>query len=346
MKGGDRMKPLLKVDNLHLSFYLQKQEVKVLRGVQFQVQPGETVALVGESGCGKSLTARSIMGILPHIPHKIKEGSIEYKGRDLLKLPIREMERVRGKEIAMIFQDPMTSLNPTMKVGWQIAEGVMKHEGMKGKQAYNRAIELLSLCGIPEPETRAGQYPHEFSGGMRQRAMIAMALSCSPRLLIADEPTTALDVTIQAQIIELLKKIQQDTGTSILLITHDLGVVASLSDRVVVMYAGEIVEAGKAGEIFYAPRHPYTRGLIRSVPRVDQVKGGWVDAIPGAPPDLNRLPKGCVFASRCGDAMEKCFRQPPVLKGQGHVSACWVHTALQHQGSQGVVYRVRGKSHG
>lgn len=342
------MKPLLEVKELHLSFTLNNREVRVLRGVQFEVNEGETVALVGESGCGKSLTARAIMGILPHIPHKIKGGSIAYKGRDLLKLPPREMERVRGKEIAMIFQDPMTSLNPTMKVGWQIAEGVMKHEGIRGKQALERAIELLKMCGIPEAETRAGQYPHEFSGGMRQRAMIAMALSCSPRLLIADEPTTALDVTIQAQIIELLKKIQQDTGTSILLITHDLGVVASLSDRVVVMYAGEIVEAGKAGEIFYAPRHPYTKGLIRSVPRVDQIKGGWVDAIPGSPPDLSQLPKGCVFASRCADAMEKCYRQAPILRGEGkgHVSACWVHTALQSQGNQGVVYRVRGKSHG
>lgn len=342
------MEPLLKVDQLHLSFYLHNREVKVLRGVQFQVQPGETVALVGESGCGKSLTARSIMGILPRIPHKIKRGSIEYKGRDLFKLSPREMEKVRGKEIAMIFQDPMTSLNPTMKVGWQIAEGLMKHEGLKGKEAYSKAIELLALCGIPEGETRVGQYPHEFSGGMRQRAMIAMALSCSPRLLIADEPTTALDVTIQAQIIELLKKIQRDTGTSILLITHDLGVVASLSDRVVVMYAGEIVEAGKAGEIFYAPRHPYTRGLLSSVPRVDQVKGGWVDAIPGSPPDLAQLPKGCVFASRCADAIAKCHHQAPELRGggHGHVSACWVHTALQNQRSQGVVYRVRGKSHG
>jgi len=342
------MKPLLEVNQLDLSFYLQNQEVNVLRGVQFHVQQGETVALVGESGCGKSLTARSIMGILPRIPHKIKRGSILYKGRDLLKLSPREMERIRGKEIGMIFQDPMTSLNPTMKVGWQIAEGLIKHKGMKGKEAYEKAIELLALCGIPEAERRAGQYPHEFSGGMRQRAMIAMALSCSPRLLIADEPTTALDVTIQAQIIELLKKIQREMGTSILLITHDLGVVASLSDRIVVMYAGEVVEMGKVGEVFYAPRHPYTRGLLRSVPRVDQAEGGWVDPIPGSPPDLSRLPKGCVFASRCHQAMDQCHQQTPILRKEknGHVYACWLHWALQNQKNEGVLYRVRGKSYG
>lgn len=339
------MESLLEVDRLHLSFYLQKKEVKVLRGVQFRVKKGETVALVGESGCGKSLTARTIMGILPQIPHRIKEGSIRYEGKNLLQASEREMEGIRGRKIAMIFQDPMTSLNPTMKVGWQIAEGLMKHEGLKGKSAFQRAVEYLRLCGIPEAATRSGQYPHEFSGGMRQRAMIAMALSCSPRLLIADEPTTALDVTIQAQILALLRQIQQETGTAILLITHDLGVVASLSDRVVVMYAGEVVEVGKVGEIFNAPRHPYTRGLIRSVPRIDHNKGGWIEAIPGTPPDLALLPGGCAFSPRCPNVIAKCKVEAPPLQGEkdGHLSACWVHSALQ---SQPMVYRVRGKSHG
>lgn len=340
------MEPLLEVDQLHLSFSTPNGEVNVLRGVHLQVNQGETVALVGESGCGKSLTARSILRILPQIPHQIKQGSIRFGGVDLLQLPLKKMEKIRGKEIAMIFQDPMTSLNPTMKVGWQIAEGLMKHEGLRAKSAFARGVELLYLCGIPEPDVRAGQFPHEFSGGMRQRAMIAMALSCSPRLLIADEPTTALDVTIQAQIIELLKKIQRETGTAILLITHDLGVVASLSDRVVVMYAGEVVESGSAGEIFYGAKHPYTRGLIQSVPRVDQIKGGWVEAIPGVPPDLAHLPKGCVFADRCSQAIGKCHQSPPPFRGEkeGHRSACWLlHTAWQ---SQGMVYHVRGKAHG
>ncbi|MEW9106868.1 ABC transporter ATP-binding protein, partial [Paenibacillus sp.] len=266
------MKPLLEINDLHVSFHVRGGEVKAVRGVNFHVNQGEAVAIVGESGCGKSVTAQSILRLLPSPPSKVKQGEIRFKGNNLLKLKEREMQSIRGKDIGMIFQDPMTSLNPTMTIGRQITEVLTKHQKMSSAQAKTRAIEMLSMVGIPNPASRFQQYPHEFSGGMRQRAMIAIALACNPSLLIADEPTTALDVTIQAQILRVMKQLQQEMGTSIILITHDLGIVADLCDRVIVMYAGKIVETGTKWDIFKNPQHPYTKGLLRSLPRLDQKK--------------------------------------------------------------------------
>jgi len=323
------LKKILEVNDLHISFNTYAGEVKAIRGVSFDLKEGESLAIVGESGSGKSVTAQSVMKLLPVPPTVYKKGSILFDGKDVLHLSNKEMEHIRGHEIGMIFQDPMTSLNPTMTVGKQIAEGLIKHQGMKKKEAMEKAVEMLRLVGIPNPELRVKQYPHEFSGGMRQRVMIAIALSCNPKLLIADEPTTALDVTIQAQIIDLMKDLQNKLDTSIILITHDLGVVADLAQRVVVMYAGKIVEQGTLDDIFYNPQHPYTWGLLSSVPRLDS-RGHRLYSIEGTPPDLLDPPKGCPFYPRCPYAMEVCvdhFPEETVVSPE-HKVYCWLKHPL------------------
>jgi len=322
------MERILEVNDLHVSFHTYAGEVKAVRGVNFHVNRGEAVAIVGESGCGKSVTAQSLMKLIPMPPGQIKKGQILFNGQDLVKKSNKEMESIRGKEIGMIFQDPMTSLNPTMTIGNQIMEGLIKHQNMSKAAARERAIELLTIVGIPQPERRVNQYPHEFSGGMRQRAMIAISLACSPKLLIADEPTTALDVTIQAQILDLMKDLQKKMGTSIILITHDLGVVAEMCDRVIVMYAGKVIESGTVDDIFYNPQHPYTKGLLRSVPRLDLNRDEPLTPIFGTPPDLLRPPVGCGFTARCESAMRVCQEYDPELKDISGTqrAACW----LQH----------------
>lgn len=304
-------KRLLDVKDLYVSFDTYAGEVQAVRGTNFHVDKGETLAIVGESGCGKSVTAQTIMKLIPMPPGRIKGGSINFDNKEITELKDKDMERLRGSEISMIFQDPMTSLNPTMKIGKQIMEVLMKHQKLSKTDAKNRAIEMLKVVGLPTPEKRVNQYPHEFSGGMRQRAMIAIALACSPKLLIADEPTTALDVTIQAQIMDLMRDLQDKMDTSIILITHDLGVVADVADRVAVMYAGVIIETGTVNEIFYNPQHPYTWGLLRSVPRLDIKAGEKLIPIDGTPPDLIAPPKGCPFAARCDYAMKICMEEYP-----------------------------------
>ncbi|NMB17146.1 MAG: ABC transporter ATP-binding protein [Firmicutes bacterium] len=322
---------LLDIRNLRTSFFTHLGEVKAVDGVSFQVGEGEAVALVGESGCGKSVTALSIMGLVPP-PGKIIGGEIIFAGEDLTKLSGQKMRHLRGNVLSMIFQDPMTSLNPVLNVETQLGEGLRIHKGMDAKAARARVIELLNLVGIPEAKRRLHQYPHEFSGGMRQRLMIAMALACSPKMLIADEPTTALDVTIQAQIIELLKELKVRLSSSILLITHDMGIVAGLCQRVIVMYAGRVVETGSVEAVFDDPQHPYTWGLLRSLPRLDARKDRLVP-IPGQPPDLLASPQGCPFAARCRWAMRICVQKMPVMTStdKGTV-ACW----LQELGPQAV----------
>jgi oligopeptide transport system ATP-binding protein len=317
---------LLEVSNLSVKFRTHAGEIHAVRDISFNIQKGETVAIVGESGCGKSVTAQAIMGLIPQPPGFIHSGKIEFLGENLLSKTYRKMERIRGKEIGMIFQDPMTSLNPTMRIGKQIMEGLVKHQGLSQKEAYGRAIEILKWVGISEPDQRISQYPHEFSGGMRQRVVIAIALACNPKLLIADEPTTALDVTIQAQILELMQHIQKAMGTSIILITHDLGIVAGMCDRVIVMYAGEIVEAGTVDQIYSNPRHPYTRGLLRSVPRLDMNANQDLVPIEGTPPNLLYPPKACSFCPRCTHAMKICQIKRPALEmvENNHSAACWL----------------------
>ncbi|WP_256760038.1 ABC transporter ATP-binding protein [Cohnella sp. WQ 127256] len=322
------MKTILEVKNLSVSFDVYDGEVQAVRDVSFEVNEGEAVAIVGESGSGKSVTAQTIMRLIQMPPGKIKSGTVHLEQQELLTLSEKEMRKVRGNKIGMIFQDPMTSLNPTMSIGKQIMEGLIQHQQLSGKKAKMRVIELLSMVGIPNPETRLNQYPHQFSGGMRQRVMIAIALSCSPALLIADEPTTALDVTIQAQILSLMKDLQKKTKTSIILITHDLGIVADLCDRVIVMYAGQIVETGTKHEIFRNPQHPYTKGLLKSLPRLDQAKNEPLIPIFGTPPDLIKPPLGCGFCSRCDEAMHVCETIIPertIISGTQSVR-CW----LQH----------------
>ena len=322
---------LLEIRNLRTSFFTHLGEVKAVDGVSFQVGEGEAVALVGESGCGKSVTSLSIMGLVPP-PGKIIGGEIVLAGEDLTKLSGPKMRRLRGNVLSMISQDPMTSLNPVLNIETQLGEGLRLHKGMDAKAARQRVLELLNLVGIPEAERRLRQYPHEFSGGMRQRLMIAMALACSPKMLIADEPTTALDVTIQAPIIELLKDLKSSFSSSILLITHDMGIVAGLCQRVIVMYAGRVVETGSVEAVFGDPQHPYTWGLLRSLPRLDQRKERLVP-IPGQPPDLLMAPQGCPFAPRCRCAMRICVQQMPAMTAtaKGAV-ACW----LQELGPQAV----------
>ncbi|MCM2987680.1 ABC transporter ATP-binding protein [Bacillus safensis] len=319
---------ILEVKDLAISFKTYGGEVQAIRGVNFHLNKGETLAIVGESGSGKSVTSQAIMRLIPMPPGYFKRGQILFDGQDIVKKTEKQMQAIRGKDISMIFQDPMTSLNPTMKVGKQITEVLFKHEQISKEAAEKRAIELLELVGIPMPEKRIKQYPHEFSGGMRQRVVIAMALAADPKLLIADEPTTALDVTIQAQILELMKEIQQKVETSIIFITHDLGVVANVADRVAVMYAGQIVETGTVDEIFYNPKHPYTWGLLASMPSLDTDGGdeGKLTAIPGTPPDLTNPPKGDAFALRSDYAMKIDFEQePPMFKvSDTHYVKSWL----------------------
>ena len=298
--------------------------MRAVDGVSWDLEEGETVALVGESGCGKSVTALSIMRLVDEPAGRIEAGEVLYKGRDLLKLGEEEMRGVRGREITMIFQEPMTSLNPVLSVGRQITEGLEIHLKMKPREARSRALELLAMVGISDPGRRLAQYPHHFSGGMRQRMMIAMALACNPSLILADEPTTALDVTIQAQILELLKGLARRLGVAMLIITHNLGVVARYADRVNVMYAGRIIERARAGELYANPRHPYTLGLLRSVPRLDEPRRARLAPIEGQPPDLTRLPQGCAFAPRCAYRVERCGEAPPLAAVEPeHHSACW-----------------------
>ncbi len=328
------MASLLEVRKLNTTFQTAGGLVRAVDGVSWNIEPGETVALVGESGCGKSVSALSVMRLVSEPAGRIESGEILYKGRDLLKLSEEEMRSVRGREIAMIFQEPMTSLNPVLTIGRQITEGLEIHMGMNSEQARARALELLGLVGISDPERRLPQYPHHFSGGMRQRMMIAMALACNPSLILADEPTTALDVTIQAQILELLRDLSRRLGVAMLIITHNLGVVARYADRVNVMYAGRIIERASAAELYANPRHPYTLGLLASVPRLDEPRRGRLVPIEGQPPDLTRLPAGCAFTPRCNYRVGRCERDAPPLEpigAAGHVSACWESTRLARE---------------
>jgi len=318
-------KKILDVDNLTVSFDTYDGEVQAVRGVSFELYEKETLAIVGESGSGKSVTAQSIMKLIPMPPGRIKDGSIDFNGEDLVAKSEKQMEEYRGKEIGMIFQDPMTSLNPTMRVGKQIMEGYLKHTRLSSKEAKQRAIELLDMVGIPKPETRVDHYPHQFSGGMRQRVVVAIALASNPKILIADEPTTALDVTIQAQILELMKRIQEQTNNAIIFITHDLGVVANVADRVAVMYAGKIVEIGTTDEVFYNAKHPYTWGLLGSMPSLDSGEEE-LDAIPGSPPDMLKPPEGDAFAPRNPYALKiDAKKEPPMFKvSDTHYAATWL----------------------
>ena len=320
------METVLEVNDLQTRFHIPEGTVYAVNGVSFHVNDGETLAVVGESGCGKSVSMLSILGLIPIPPGEIVSGSALYLEHDLLTKSESEMEHIRGKEIAMIFQDPMTSLNPVLTIGRQITESLRVHLGMSKQEATQRAVDLLDRVGIPESANRLGDYPHQFSGGMRQRVMIAMSLACDPTLLIADEPTTALDVTIQAQIVELMIHLQEQYGMSMIWITHDLGVVAGLADRVMVMYAGYIVEEANVDEIFDRPRHPYTRALMDALPRVDRRRNRRLKSIAGAPPSLMVEPRGCPFAPRCVHVIERCSSEnPPLLSvGLSHKTACWV----------------------
>ncbi|HWN13273.1 MAG TPA: ABC transporter ATP-binding protein [Candidatus Dormibacteraeota bacterium] len=324
------MEVLLDVRGLRTHFHTSAGVIRAVDGVSWDVRKGETVALVGESGCGKSVSALSVMRLVSAPAGRIVGGEILFKGRNLLALSEEEMRRVRGREIGMIFQEPMTSLNPVLTIGRQLTETVETHLAMTSAQSQARAVELLSLVGIPEGVRRLRQFPHQFSGGMRQRIMIAMALACDPALVLADEPTTALDVTIQAQILELMKSLSRRLGAAIMMITHNLGVVARYADRVNVMYAGKIVERATAREIYANPRHPYTLGLLRSVPRLDEPRRAKLQPIPGQPPDLSRLPAGCSFAPRCAYAIDRCRVEEPGLDpvAADHLSACWLANEL------------------
>ncbi len=329
------MAELLQVNDLQTHFFTPDGVVKAVNGVSFKLDEGETLGIVGESGSGKSVTAMTIMRLIPFPPGKVVGGEIFYKGDNLLKFSDDEMRHIRGKEIAMIFQDPMTSLNPVLKVSRQIGEALQLHMGMTERQARTRTIELLKMVGIPSPADRVDNYPHQFSGGMRQRVMIAMALSCNPKLLIADEPTTALDVTIQAQILDLIRRLKSEFNTAVIFITHDLGVVAGLCNRVVVMYAGEIMEQARTQQLYGDPRHPYTLGLLNSVPRLDEARKDRLQPIPGLPPDLMNLPPGCPFYARCTYREPRNeFERPPLRAiEEGHQVACWedIRVAEQHE---------------
>ncbi|MEW6201894.1 MAG: ABC transporter ATP-binding protein [bacterium] len=319
------MKQILEVKNLTTYFHTDEGTVHAVEDVSFMLNEGETLGIVGESGCGKSVTALSILRLIPMPPGKIESGEIIFDGRNLIHMPEEEIRRLRGNRVAMIFQDPMTSLNPFLRISRQLTEPLEVHKGITHREALKRAIDMLALVEIPSPARRIYDYPHQFSGGMRQRVMIAMALICEPRILIADEPTTALDVTIQAQILDLLKKIQAETGTAVLLITHDLGIVAGMCDRIVVMYAGRIVESAATETLFGQPLHPYTLGLLRSLPRLDQSKKERLTPIEGLPPDLIHFPSGCHYSPRCELVVSRCREEaPPLMKAAaGRMSACW-----------------------
>ncbi len=320
------MPPLLDVRNLEVRFFTRDGVVHAVNGVSFQLNEGETLGIVGESGSGKSVTVLSILRLIPQPPGRITKGEVFFQGVDLLKLDEADIRRIRGSKIAMVFQDPMTSLNPVLTIGRQITEVLETHMGMSPREARQRAIELLRMVGIPNAEERLNDYPHQFSGGMRQRVMIAMALACHPQILIADEPTTALDVTIQAQIIDLVKRLRDELGMAIIWITHDLGVVAGLAHRVVVMYAGYIVEEAPVLELYHNPRHPYTLGLLGSIPRLDRRERRRLVSIDGMPPDLLGLPGGCPFAPRCPYVLDRCWEENPRLEeiAPNHRIACWV----------------------
>ena len=328
---------LLSVKNLKTYFRTEAGEAKAVDGVSFDIDRGETLGLVGESGCGKSVTSLSVMRLVPEPPGKTVGGEIRYRGQDLVQISDDDMRKVRGNDIAMIFQEPMTSLNPVFTCGYQIDEAVILHQGLNPTQAREKTVEMLKLVGIPDPEQRANEYPHQLSGGMRQRVMIAMALSCNPDVLIADEPTTALDVTIQAQILELLEKLQTELGMAVLMITHDLGVIAEVADRVAVMYAGKVVEMSEVNRIFKTPRHPYTIGLLESIPKLNEQKET-LSVIPGTVPEATRFPVGCRFAPRCSQADDVCLREePPLLAIEEdevagtHQVACWFAEGYSEQ---------------
>lgn len=321
-------KPILEVNNLRVSYHTYAGEVQSVRGVSFSLDKGEAIAIVGESGCGKSVTAKSIIGLIKGPQGEIKEGSeILYNGENILSYDKKQWKKYKGGECAIIFQDALASLNPTMRVGNQIMENLMGHKNMTKQEAAKEAIEMLRLVGIPEPEKRVKQYPHEFSGGMRQRVMIAIAFACDPKVLICDEPTTALDVTIQGQILDIIKELQKKNSTSVIMITHDLGVVANIAQKIAVMYSGIIVEYGNSRDIFYRPRHPYTWALIQSVPRLDLKNKQELATIPGIPPDLLNPPVGCPFSTRCQYCMPICKEKMPDKTefGDGHTAACWLH---------------------
>ena len=326
---------ILSVQNLHTSFHTDKGEVKAVNGVTFNLEKGKILGIVGESGSGKSVTAYSIMRILEK-NGRITEGKILYKGQDIAEFSEKQMREFRGKCCSIIFQDPMTSLNPVFTVGNQLKEAIELHTDRKGKEAETRAIEMLTLVGVNEPEKRVKQYPYELSGGMRQRVMIAMALACEPDILIADEPTTALDVTIQAQILELMQSLQKKLGMAIIMVTHDLGVIADMCDEIIVMYGGRVCERGTAEDIFYRPHHEYTKGLLRSIPNVDRI-GEKLIPIPGTPINLLNLPKGCAFCPRCEEAMKICIEeQPPEMQmPDGHFASCWLNVKAAMEEEKG-----------
>ncbi|MBQ1310375.1 MAG: ABC transporter ATP-binding protein [Blautia sp.] len=320
----EQLNVMLEVKNLAVSFYNKSGEIQAVRDVSYQLKKGEVLGIVGESGSGKSVSSHCILRLIPD-NGKVRSGEILFEGKDILKMSQKEMQNLRGNRISMIFQDPMTALDPLFTVEYQLNESLKKHTGMGSAERKKRMVELLELVGINQPERRLKQYPHELSGGMRQRVMIAIALSCSPNLLIADEPTTALDVTIQAQIIDLLKELKEKLGMAIIFITHDLGVVSDICDRIIVMYAGKIVEEGTSREIFYQHRHPYTQGLLESVPDIGKDQNERLKPIKGNPPDMSSVKPGCAFAPRCREAMRICVREePPLMElSEGHCAACW-----------------------
>ncbi|MDP9729076.1 ABC transporter ATP-binding protein [Alicyclobacillus sp. TC] len=321
---------VLNVESLNVEFNMEGNYFHAVRDVSFKIEPGETLGLVGESGCGKSVTSLALVRLLTQSARVT--GKIEYQGKNLLELPERDMRDIRGNEISMIFQEPMTSLNPVYKIGAQISETLLLHKDISPREAFQQSLEMLKKVGIPRPEDIMDEYPHQLSGGMRQRIMIAIAMACNPKLLIADEPTTALDVTIQAQILELMKGISKDLGTSILLITHDLGVVAEMCDRVAVMYAGQIVEQGSVDDIFFNPQHPYTRGLLNAIPKIDAEQKQRLQPIEGNVPPITRMPKGCRFSPRCMHASDRCRAQQPgffQVDNAEHLSRCWLNEAKE-----------------
>ena len=324
------MATLLQVNDLRTHFFTYEGVVKAVDGVSYDLQEGEILGLVGESGCGKSVSALSILRLIPNPPGRIVGGEIMFEGQNILDLSSSDLQKLRGGSISMVFQEPMTSLNPVLTIERQLTEALELHLRMNKAEARREAIRRLDEVGIPDPERRVKQYPHQFSGGMRQRVMIAMAMSCNPKLIIADEPTTALDVTIQAQVLELLKGLSSEHGVALIIITHNLGVVARYTDRVNIMYAGKIIERGSAQDIYRDPKHPYTLGLLHSVPRLDQPRREKLDPIEGQPPDLVNLPEGCSFRARCKYSVEKCAHDTPPLEtvGDGHVSACWEAESL------------------
>ena len=330
---------LLEVKDLHVHFATEDGLVRAVDGVSFELERGKVLGIVGESGSGKSVTAMTLMGLTRDINSRF-QGEVLYKGKDLLKLSDHEMQEYRGNELGMIFQDPMTSLNPVYRIGEQIVEAIQTHDSVDKRTAKRRAVELLRQVGIPNPESRVDDFPHQFSGGMRQRAMIAMALSCNPDVLIADEPTTALDVTIQAQIIELIGRLKDDFNSAVILITHDLGVVADIADEIIVMYAGRVVERASTRELFYDPQHPYTWGLLGSIPRLDRPRPDRLHSITGSPPSLINLPQGCKFRPRCPHAFAKCMEEPALenrVEAPAHLDRCWLDVEFKRANREATI---------